>query len=46
MNVLLLGQAVKSGALGLDTEDIKEALKERLKESLWELNFKALEYEA
>ena len=46
MNVLLLGQAVKGGALGLDTEDIKEALKERLKESLWELNFKALEYEA
>ena len=46
MNVLLLGQAVKGGALGLETEDIKEALKERLKESLWELNFKALEYEA
>ena len=45
MNVLLLGQAAKSGALGLGTEDIREALKERLKESLWELNFKALEYE-
>lgn len=46
MNVLLLGQAARSGMLGLDTEDIKEALKERLKESLWELNFRALEYGA
>ncbi|MBP3238593.1 MAG: indolepyruvate oxidoreductase subunit beta [Lachnospiraceae bacterium] len=46
MNVLLLGYAARSGALGLDTEDIKEALKERLKESLWELNFRALEYGA
>lgn len=44
MNVLLLGYAVRSGELGLETEEIKEALKERLKESLWELNFKALEY--
>ena len=43
MNVLLLGFAARSGALGLDTDDIREALKSRLPEKLWELNFKALE---
>ena len=45
MNVLMLGYAARSGALGLSVTDIKEALKERLKESLWELNFRALEYD-
>ena len=45
MNVLLLGFAARSGALGLDIADIKEALRERLKESLWDINFKALDYE-
>ncbi len=45
MNVLMLGYAARSGALGLSVTDIKEALKGRLKESLWELNFMALEYD-
>ncbi len=44
MNVLMLGAAISTGAVGLTTEDIKEALKERLPEKLHELNFKALEY--
>ncbi|MBQ8063169.1 MAG: indolepyruvate oxidoreductase subunit beta [Clostridia bacterium] len=43
-NVLLLGYAAESGALGLTAEDLKEALKDRLPEKLWEVNFKALDY--
>ena len=43
-NVLLLGYAAESGALGLTAEDLKEALKERLPEKLWDVNFKALDY--
>ncbi|MBR4724285.1 MAG: indolepyruvate oxidoreductase subunit beta [Lachnospiraceae bacterium] len=46
MNVLLLGFAARSGALGLDIDDIKEALKARLPEKLWELNFRALDVSA
>ena len=44
MNVLMLGAAVRSGALGLSEEDICEALKERLPEKLWKMNFEALRY--
>lgn len=44
LNVLLLGAAVKSGELGLDTEDIRYALHLRLPEKLWEVNDKALNY--
>ena len=44
LNVLLLGYAANSGALGLTAEDLKEALKQRLPEKLWDLNFKALDY--
>ncbi|MBR1703736.1 MAG: indolepyruvate oxidoreductase subunit beta [Clostridia bacterium] len=43
-NVLLLGYAAESGALGLTAKDLKEALKDRLPEKLWEVNFKALDY--
>ncbi|MBQ8470288.1 MAG: indolepyruvate oxidoreductase subunit beta [Clostridia bacterium] len=43
-NVLLLGYAAESGALGLTAEDLKEALTDRLPEKLWEVNFKALDY--
>ncbi len=46
MNVLLLGYAANSGALGLSTEELKEALKQRLPEKLWDLNFKAFDYSA
>ena len=44
MNVLLLGYAANSGALGLTTDELKEALKARLPEKLWDLNFKAFDY--
>ncbi len=43
-NVLLLGYAAESGALGLTAEDLREALKERLPEKLRDVNFKALDY--
>lgn len=44
LNLLLLGAAVRSGALGLSKEDIKAAIKKRLPEKFHELNFKALAY--
>lgn len=43
-NVLLLGYGAESGALGLTADDLKEALKERLPEKLWDVNFRALDY--
>lgn len=44
LNILLLGAAIKSGALGLSEEDIKNAIKDRLPEKFHELNFRALNY--
>ena len=44
LNVLLLGYAAESGALGLDASDLETALKDRLPEKLWDLNLKALNY--
>ena len=44
VNVLLLGCAVRTGELGLTADDIKEAIRTRLKEKLWDLNFRALDY--
>jgi len=44
MNILLLGAAVHSGALGLTEEDIKHAIVKRLPEKFHELNFRALTY--
>jgi len=44
MNILLLGAAISTGALGLDEEDIKAAIKKRLKKQFHELNFRALSY--
>lgn len=44
LNILLLGAAIHSGALGLSEEDIKEAIRSRLPEKFHELNFRALEY--
>ena len=44
LNILLLGTAIQSGALGLSETDIRDAIKKRLPEKFHELNFKALEY--
>lgn len=44
LNMILLGAAIRSGALGLTEEEIKTAVKERLPEKFHELNFRALEY--
>ena len=44
LNILLLGAAVASGALGLTEEDIKNAIVKKLAERFHELNFKALSY--
>lgn len=44
LNVLLLGAAVRTGATGLEIEDIREALREKLPARLLELNEKALMY--
>ena len=42
LNLILLGAAVSAGALGLDEEDLKEAIRARIPEKFHELNFKAL----
>lgn len=44
LNILLLGAAIHSGALGLSAEEIKEVIKERIPEKFHEMNFRALEY--
>ena len=44
LNVLMLGAAISTGMLGLEKEDIKQALIKRLPEKLHELNFRALDY--
>ena len=42
LNVVLLGAAVRSGALGLSAEDVRSAIHERVPERFWELNDRAL----
>ena len=44
LNILLLGAAVYSGALGFDEEELLAALKEKLPPKLHELNIAALSY--
>ena len=44
LNLLLLGAALHSGALGLNEDEIKDAVRERLPERFHELNFRALAY--
>lgn len=44
LNLLLLGAAIHSGALGLNEDEIKDAVRERLPERFHELNFRALTY--
>ena len=44
LNVLLLGAAVASGALGLTEAEIQDAIREQLAEKFHESNFRALAY--
>ena len=41
LNVLLLGAAVKSGELGLDREDVEEAIRDRVPDRFVDMNLKA-----
>lgn len=44
LNILLLGAAISSGALGLTEEELREAIKDRLPEKIHALNYRALQY--
>lgn len=44
LNIVLLGAAVRTGELGLDETDIKEAIINKVPAKFHELNLKALEY--
>lgn len=44
MNMVLLGAALKTGAIGLTADDIKEVMKERVKPQFVSMNERALDY--
>ena len=44
LNMVLLGAAMKTGAIGVDPADVEEAMRGRLPEKLWEVNTRALHY--
>ena len=44
LNVVLLGAAVRTGKLGLSEDDVREAMKESVKEKFIPLNLKAFDY--
>ena len=46
LNLILLGAALRSGAQGLDPEDLKQAVRRLIPEKFHELNFRALDYKA
>ena len=46
LNLILLGAAVQSGALGLDKADLREAVRSRIPERFHELNDRALAWAA
>ena len=45
LNLILLGAALRKGALGLEPDDLKEAVRRLIPVKFHELNFKALDYE-
>ena len=45
-NMVLLGAALETGKISVTKEEIRKALRKRLKESLWALNDRALDYTA
>lgn len=44
LNLVLLGAALSSGALGLTKEDMEQAILDRIPQKFHELNFRALNY--
>ena len=44
LNLILLGAAQRSGALGLEMEDLRESVRRLIPEKFHELNFRALDY--
>lgn len=44
LNLILLGAALRSGALGLEPEDLKDAVRRLIPEKFHALNFRALDY--
>ncbi len=44
LNVVLLGAALRSGELGLEKEDLENAIKEKVPERFLEMNMKSLEW--
>ena len=46
LNLILLGAALRSGALGLDPEALKGAVLRQIPPKFHELNFRALEWSA
>ncbi len=44
LNIIMLGAAISSGALGLSKEAVKNAIIDKVPERFHELNFRALEY--
>ena len=46
LNLILLGAAVRTGALGLEAEDLKDAVRRLIPEKFHALNFRALDYSA
>ena len=46
LNLILLGAALRTGALGLEAEDLKAAVRRLIPERFHELNFRALEYQS
>ncbi|MBQ7478629.1 MAG: 2-oxoacid:acceptor oxidoreductase family protein, partial [Selenomonadaceae bacterium] len=44
LNMLLLGAAIRTGELGFEAEDIREAMREKVPAKFHDLNEKALMY--
>ena len=43
LNIALLGAAIATGELGITTEEMKQAIKDRVKPAFYEMNLQALE---
>lgn len=46
LNVVLLGAAVRTGALGFSEKDVEGAIRRRVPQRFWDLNMRALAYTA